>query len=347
MPLMAESTHLFVTADDRTGALEIGGVIANEDFSVPVGPNALGTRCRVVDLGSRHLSAEAAFERTRIAHTASAQHRCHKMDSGMRGRWPHEVRALVELGYEVAVVPSYPDAGRRCTNGVVYINDVPVLESSFGADPLSAPVSNKPIEVLDDAGCLSNAIAVWDASDNQELRAAIARCREEQRVLVGPTGAIEIYARTVFPKLCPRAIELTPPVLIVCGSLNQVSRSQLQELELPLHSPSDELNDASDVVVLATQVPDVSVTLEQAQDMARTLALIVQGVSSRFQTLVVIGGDTAAALVRDSTLEVLGCVDTGIPISRFNDRLLVTKGGAIGDQNTLVKLCKAFLRGNG
>ena len=85
------------------------------------------------------------------------------MDAGLRGNWPHEIHALVELGYRVAVVPSFPDAGRRCKDGIVYIQDVPVLESPFGADPLTAPCSSRPMEVLEEANCIFDEVVVWDA----------------------------------------------------------------------------------------------------------------------------------------------------------------------------------------
>ena len=56
------------------------------------------------------------------------------------------------------------------------------------------------------------------------------------------------------------------------------------------------------------------------------------------RTLFVIGGDTAGAIVGDETLDVLGTVAPGIPISRFRDGLLVTKGGGIGTPDILVNL---------
>ena len=55
-------------------------------------------------------------------------------------------------------------------------------------------------------------------------------------------------------------------------------------------------------------------------------------------TLCILGGDTAAAVVGDATLEVLGTVDTAVPIARLRDGYLVTKGGGIGRPDTLAKL---------
>lgn len=330
--------ELFVTADDRTGALEIGGIVANDDFSVPVGVSAATGKCCVVDIASRHVAPETAYKRMREAHSTEAKHRCHKMDAGMRGRWPHEVRALVDMGHRIAVVPSFPDAGRRCKDGVVYIFDEPVLDSPFGSDPLSAPCSNKPIEVLEDADCLTDAIEVWDANDNDDLQAAVKRCREEGRILVGPTGAVGAYAQTVFPHVAPISVELETPILIVCGSLNKTSRRQLRRLGEPIHSIDEDLPEFAGVAVWATEIPNAPIDIEHAENTARQIAKRVHEIRSCVSTLLIIGGDTAAAFVGDATLHALGCVAPGIPVSRFEDQILITKGGGIGEPDILERL---------
>ena len=327
--------ELLVTADDRTGALEIGGVIAGPDFSIPVGPEAKSDICCVVDTCTRHLPPEDAKRITYEKHLLEARFHCHKMDSGLRGNWPHEIEALNELGYSVALVPSYPDAGRRCDGGTVYIQDVPVLQSPFGQDPLTAPCSSRPDEVMEEAGCSLKDTVIWDANDNTELKKAISRCREENRVLVGPTGAIGSYAETIFPDLKTQVQQIETPVLIVCGSLNSLSRKQISNLTCPVFGVSDIL-DVEEVAILETSFRSGPVSSVEAAETAQAIAKKVRGV--QYQTLFVIGGDTAGAIVGNRTLEVLGTVDTGIPIAKLDDYYLVTKGGGIGDENTLVKL---------
>ncbi len=334
--------RLFVTADDRTGALEIGGVMANPAFSVPVGPHARKGRCVVVDTASRHLTPTAAADAVTGAHLRDAEFRCHKMDSGLRGNWPFEVQALNALGYPVAIVPSFPDAGRRCRDGVVYIQDVPVLESPFGNDPLTAPISSRPMEILEATSCHRGDVVVWDADNNDELRLAIRRCRAENRILVGPTGAVGAYGETVFPGLRRARIPLVPPVLIVCGSLNAVSREQLDQLDCPRFGLTDD-NDLLDVAVMQTPLPDEAISRLQAAATAKQVAERTVKLLDGLGTLLVIGGDTAAAIVGDETLDVLGTVATGIPIARYRDGLLVTKGGGIGTSLTLRRLLEGVL----
>ena len=339
---------LFITSDDRTGALEIAGTVANERFSVPCGPYADNDHCCVVDIASRHLDPEAAVRQAATAHARRARHRCHKIDSGLRGNWPFEVRGLLQLGHGVAVVPSFPDAGRRCVDGVVYVDGVPVLESPFGRDPLTAPLSSRPMEILEATDCADGDVVVWDANDNAELQAAARRCRDEGRAMVGPSGAVAAYAATVFPERAAREVPVVPPVLVLCGSLNAMSREQIERLRVPVLTLTDDLQlppAARDAItVVATPIPPGAITTREAEQVAKAIAACAHGAIDTGYgggTLFVLGGDTAAAVVGDATLEVLGTIDTAVPIARFRDGFLVTKGGGIGRPDTLAKLFSA------
>lgn len=333
-----ETRILFITADDRTGSLEIGGIIAAEESPVPVGPAADDRRCSVVDLVSRHIEPERAFLRVLEAHQRSATYRSHKMDAGLRGNWPYEIHALVELGYRVAVVPSFPDAGRRCKDGIVYIQDVPVLDSPFGTDPLTAPCSSKPIEVLEEANCVFNEVVIWDANDNAELHRATRRSLDENRVVVGPSGAVGSYAAHVLGEAKPASIQLSQPMLIVCGSLNATSRNQLDRLDCIRLQLGESIPEYDDVRIIATPMPEGDITNAMAEAMAQQIAKTLHDTQVDIATLVIVGGDTVAACVGDQTLQVIGTVEAGIPVSTYQGGLLVTKGGGIGTAESLRKI---------
>ena len=68
------------------------------------------------------------------------------MDSGLRGNWAQEVAALLGAGHRVGVIASYPDAGRRCRGGTVYVHGVPVAEGPLGRDPRNPLPSSRPEE---------------------------------------------------------------------------------------------------------------------------------------------------------------------------------------------------------
>lgn len=96
----------------------------------------------------------------------------------------------------------------------------------------------------------------------------------------------------------------------------------------------------ADISVFATDLPDHEVKLPAARDIAMRTAGFVreQLASERFATLLMIGGDTTAPLLGDETVVVKGTVDTGIPVSLFRNIDLVTKGGGIGQTDTLMRL---------
>lgn len=336
--LDADHRLLLVTADDRTGALEIGGVLASTSRSVAVGPNADDPIQCVVDIESRHSATSIAYTRMIDVHQRGAKFHCHKMDSGLRGNWPHEVKALVDLGYKVAVVPSYPDAGRRCDKGIVYIDDVPLLDSPFGNDPFSAPCSSSPVKVLESRGCMCKQIVVWDANTNRELKDSVKRCLREDRVLVGPTGAIEVFAREIYPTTEPACIRLHKPILIACGSLNETSRRQLDLLDVPELEWGAPAESYGPVGTISTPMVSNTVSTSAAAEMATAFTAAITRFERVTNTLVIIGGDTVASYLGDGTVNVIGTADTGIPVTQLESRLLVTKGGGIGKPDTLKKL---------
>ena len=343
---------VLVTADDRTGALETGGACADLGFKTRLvrAPSA-GDDCAVVDLDCRHVAPAEARRRVAEAHSSKAWLRCHKMDSGLRGNWAHEVAALVEAGHRVGLLASFPDAGRRCHDGTVFIHDVPVAESAFGRDPLNRLTSSRPADYLVAAGSAAalekGELVVCDANTNDELHRAARRCRDEGRMLVGTTGGLGAYVATAGrapPDSLWRRRALPRPALIVCGSLHPLSRAQIAALPYAtanLDAADDALAalaSGSDAV-LATASRATAIDAAEAErtaaDVARTTWRILK--ASQAPTLIVLGGDTAAAILGQREMLILGNVDVGVPLAMSESEKLhvVTKGGGIGTPETL------------
>ena len=358
---------LLLTADDRTGALETGGACADLGFEARFlsdvggmgafasGETTSSARCAIMDLNTRHCSPAQARERMAATLALPARPHCHKMDSGLRGNWHHEVAALIEAGRRVGLLASFPAAGRRCRHGTVYIDDVPVAESAFGSDPRNRLISSRPADFLAAAGCAqalqTEDIVVLDANDDHELRAAAARCHAEGRTLIGTTGGIGAYAAQL-PSAAPaadswRSYALKRPALIVCGSLHPLSRTQIAALDcvrLPLHRyrQAARILAAGADATLATNDQTDAVDDAAADATAVALADAVRHclATGHVATLVVLGGDTAAAVLGERELSVLGSLDVGVPLCRDDAAALeiVTKGGGIGTPETLARL---------
>lgn len=376
---------LLLTADDRTGALEAGGAIADLGWAVrflPLGRNDAPSEqeaapqagrqndetpnrhptCRVLDLASRHCDAAEARRRVVESLGVDARYRCHKMDSGLRGNWAHDVAAFVAAGHRVAVVPSFPDAGRRCVGGTMFIHDQPVAESAFGRDPRNRLPSSRPADYLAAAGCAEalarGHITIPEAGDNAELQAAGQRALAERRLLVGTTGGIGAYVAALAAAQ-PRQKPLPPlprPALVVCGSLHPLSRQQAAALPAQQVMADEQLPAVAALargedVVLTTRERR-SISDADAEAMAGRLAATTRRwlAASGAPTLIVLGGDTAEAILGDTPLAIRGSVDVGVPLcapagggSRDEGGgtiapTVVTKGGGIGAPDTLIKL---------
>ena len=363
---------LLISADDRTGALEAGGACADLGFDARFVPDIdamnahadgeapSASRCAILDLNTRHCSPAQAQERMLATLAVDARFRCHKMDSGLRGNWMHEVAAALTAGHRVGLLASFPAAGRRCDGGVVTIDDVPVADSAFGRDPRNRLFSSRPADYLKAVGCgekLRNGdLVVLNANDDDELHAAARRCREEGRTLVGTTGGIAAYVanlpRTDVSLPSPasarwRRYRLRRPALVVCGSLHPLSRAQVAALDCATVLPHQSqyarttLAAGNDVVLKTAENPD-AIDDAAADAMAATLAAATwQCVGAGdAATLILLGGDSAAAVLGDRLLSVLGTVDVGVPLCRDETTglAIVTKGGGIGQPGTLQEL---------
>jgi uncharacterized protein YgbK (DUF1537 family) len=402
---VSTTPDLLVAADDRTGALEVGGVCADAGWGpvdVAVGLGGTGTsRIRVVDLATRHLGPDAAAEQVRAVADEPSRRVAHKIDSTLRGNWAHELTARLErAATRVLLVPAFPAVGRTCTAGVVDEHGRPVGESPAGRDARSPVGSSRPSEHLRLAGAMSVAevslggglsewiitgdgIAVCDAATDADL-AAIGRIwagvADQNIVFAGTAGSIGAAACALVglaglvgvngvEPAAPGRLEggLTSPVrplplpaLVVCGSLHPAARVQVAEL-VARGAVVIELDDedggrdpgvvvgprwpsSADVVVLVSKPPtSLPVGSDEAEVMATRLGecareLVAGGVVA---TIVVVGGDTAAAVLGNTTMSVGGTVAAGMPWCRsaaVDGVLVVTKSGGFGSRRTLTDL---------
>ena len=308
------------------------------------GAEPSGAECTVVDLASRHLSPSEA--RARAA--SAPAHALHKIDSTLRGSWAHEIVGRQQShAIRVVVAAAFPAAGRVCVDGVVYVDGVPVAEGAAATDARSLVHSSRPADYLRDAGASAvdavtpSTLAEWletggvrcavcDAATDADLD-VIARAwsGHSDVMLAGTAAVIAAAAHAVLqpagPPPEPPACD--PPALVVCGSLHPMALAQAATAEAAgitvLRPPSTERDDAEAI----------------ASALGDTARAAIQ--SGRFATVVVVGGDTAAAVLGDRVVLVGGTVAPGVAWScAWGDDgpLLLTKPGGFGTPSTIVDL---------
>lgn len=346
-----------MAADDRTGALETAAALADRGANggagvrVSVWPQGVPEpdEVSVTDLVSRHLDPEQAAERA--TSLPRMQIPVHKIDSTLRGNWAAEVVARHHAtGSPVLMVPALPLLGRTCVNGLVCAHGVAVAELD---DPRGRPFSSRPAKHLAAAGVTAHAarscfeveqwlaepsgIAVADAATSDDVQDIVLAWARATDVLLA--GTSEVIARGFssvhgFDRVRPPRFELRPPVLLVVGSVNPVARRQADVVAAV---------DRPDVTLLVTPSPtDGPVTEADATAAAEKLADDVRAVTQRQEvgTIVVVGGDTAAALLGTATVCVHGSVAPGTAWIESPDfeQPIVTRAGGFGDERALLDL---------
>lgn len=372
---MSAAPSLHVLADDRTGALETAGLCADRGCGPVVvdvlgGPAAAGRGpVRVTDLDTRHRSPaeiEARVGAALGAHddASGGAAGAHKIDSSLRGNWARELVARRRRASHVVVVAALPGLGRTCRGGVVLVDGVPVAEGPAGRDPRSPVRWSEPWRHLvaagarpDDVATVGHAdgLATWldgdggfavcDAATGEDLDAfaavwARAVTRPVTRpvnpsppVLAGTAAAVAAAAAAWCGSgVTPPPAPLAPPVVVVCGSLHPAARGQLAAVDgLPgievIASP-----------VVAGPVDPASAGAAAAHLAARAWATVA---AREVATLVVLGGDTAAAVLGDRPVTVHGTVAPGTPWCRIDGLTVVTRSGGFGDEVALARLLSA------
>ena len=314
-----------VAADDRTGAFEVAAVFAQVVGPVTVTVDEPVDGPCVVDIGSR---AKSVADAARVAAEIDASPSswvAHKIDSTLRGNWAAELLARQRAtGRRIVVLPGWPELGRTCVGGVVYVDGVAignVRDLLAGAD------------LLADAGELrewllgERMIAVCDVPNSDAMHAAAAVLAAHDVLLAGPAGPLgSAFAARHAGPVAPNAVNIVDPVLVVCGSANPVSREQLRRLRAT----------RPDVAVLATSVPNGDLHHRAVLELVAQARMRVPELQSK--TLVIVGGDTAAAWLGDAPQLVSGFAAPGMPYIRIGDTLVITKAGGFGGPDALVDL---------
>ncbi|MDP2290747.1 MAG: four-carbon acid sugar kinase family protein [Actinomycetota bacterium] len=319
-----------VAADDRTGAFEVAALFAAVVGPVMVATDATVEGSLVVDLGSRGVDADSAAARAGGIDATPARWTAHKIDSTLRGNWAVELEARrLATGRRVVVLAGWPEMGRACLGGVVHVHGAPIGSVH---DHLAHGTLVPHAAALREWLHGRDEVALCDVPDHAAMYALAAVLADAPDVLVaGPAGPLgAAFAARGAGAHRPRAVAtVRSPMLVVCGSANAVSREQVARLAAV----------APHLEILAAPETEGSLHPHVARELAahaRTRAAELQPA-----TIVVIGGDTAAAFLGDAPRLVGGSVAPGMPWSLDEyggGPLVITKAGGFGDADTLVRL---------
>jgi 4-hydroxythreonine-4-phosphate dehydrogenase len=187
-------------------------------------------------------------------------------------------------------------------------------------------------------------IVVADATTDDDLdRHAAHVAAHPEVVLVGPAAVVTALARRVrtgadHPRASPGAPLAGGNVLVVSASQHPSAMAQFAALR--------ELGDARVTVVRPPADADPSdpdgVLAALAAEAHRRLAT-----DASIATVVVVGGDTAAAVLGAAAVTVHGTLGVGIALGRTvlggREVRLVTKPGGFGGAGTLVDVLEGLI----
>jgi len=366
--------QVLVLADDTTGALEVGALLAASGLrtAVTLEADLEGLEryaALVVDAATRHLEAVAARQRIRdLAAKAGGlgiQHVYLKTDSTLRGPIGAQFEALLDVWPErpLVYVPAYPAMGRQVVAGRLLVDGRALDETAFAGDPRE-PARESRIPRLLEAGCRARVVNVSCAEQLERLLgddvestvllcdgtregdlAAIAEvvARSARPCLAAGAGG---FARYWMDKLATRR-DATPARhvarrwLVINGSLHPCSRQQIARCGLPrIRAEAGARQEFAWAVLDVAEQPAAD-PAAMAQRIAGEARRIVEG--SAVDGLVVFGGDTVRAVMEAlgaRLIEPAGELLAGVPISRIPAAglALVSKAGGFGPPDVVAQI---------
>ena len=400
------NAKLLIVADDFTGGLDTGVQFARQGVSTRVVVNPSGAwtetdaEVLVAVQETRHLPPrdawDAVFRVVSEGRKAGIPCVYKKTDSALRGNIGAELGAALAASGAALLpfLPAFPRMRRTTVAGRHYIDGVPVSQSVFGRDPFN-PVQEDDVPTLvaaqtdapvwnaaPDGIAPGRGICVVDAESDADLERAGQK--------LAALGALTVSAGCAgFAAFLPRLLGLCtgePPALpdlgdgltVVCGSVNPITRRQLDwaeahgftrvrltpEEKLEAESPAApdlpgrwRILDANDVD--PNQAPTLAYARARGWDLDEIRRRITASLAARLAllapddtgALLITGGDTLlACLTRlgGLTLEPLLELFPGVVLSRFTAggqvRFVISKSGGFGEETLLTDL-RALIEG--
>ncbi|WP_081844064.1 four-carbon acid sugar kinase family protein [[Clostridium] aminophilum] len=252
---------LIVLADDLTGALDTGiqfakssdGTLVALDCDVCWDDVSAEKEVLVIDTESRHIAPQEAYQRVKHlsekAKNAGIPFIYKKTDSALRGHVGSELAAVLDATGEKQLhfIPAFPRTKRVTVHGIQYIDGIPVADSVFGSDPFNPVRHSSVMDVLAEETNLrthsisceedsseEEGILIYDAENDEDIQKRAGELKKKDRlhVMAGCAG---------FAAVLPELLDLHrgnaknriehKPMLVVCGSVNPITVTQLDDAE--------------------------------------------------------------------------------------------------------------------
>jgi D-threonate/D-erythronate kinase len=234
---------------------------------------------------------------------------------------------------------------------------------SLGVEDLTDPSTVR--QALEDARCV-----VADAVRDEDLEALVRAVPDPSKVLWAGSAGLALAFGGVYPGPHAGTTPVAPvpvhKVLVVVGSLSGVARGQLRSLAEEYGCQAVAVGGRSGTVEEALGAARAALSgggcaavhsaeergASDAGEIVGALAGVVAGLSEDglFDALVLTGGETAVVVARRLGavgIRLEGEVEPGIPVGTLigpGAYRVVTKAGAFGEQDTLIRAVKTLLK---
>ena len=331
---------LAIIADDLTGALDAAAPLSSGgDVVVATLPEAVGRAlaigARVVSVSTRSREIPADLAKLRVAQIDAAlpktMLRFKKVDSRLKGNIAAELAALRP---PFLVMPAIPEFDRIVEGGML---------SGFGID--------RPINVAAAIG--QGGAVISDTKTLDDMVNALAEIPQTPSpTLVGARGLAQALAEVWGLDQPPRP-EWHAPICFAIGSTDPITLQQIKVLRAR-HPDLTYVAAPGGVVPAPRGAAEITLlqiipgTTAPHDDVGRTFAATAAPYLRRARTLVLSGGATAEALLdalEIDLLHVTGEALPGMPFSRAEGQVIVTKSGGFGRHDALAFLAEMALAG--
>ncbi|MGL9749381.1 four-carbon acid sugar kinase family protein [Enterococcus sp. DIV0170] len=251
---------LLVIADDFTGALDTGVQFSKQGISTLVSTNTeINTNevdedieVLVIDTESRYLSNDEAYKIIHDLIVSAKKMKIpfiyKKVDSALRGNISAEIKAVLDASQTTAIpfLPAYPEMNRVLINGDLYIDQVLVSQSVFAKDPYEPVIESNVLRRLKKEANIEGqliknqllpdilkGVLVFDAERDEDLekQATLLEKANLLSISIGCAGFAKVLATKLFSKVESHEYSLKKPLVVICGSVNPVTRKQVDYIE--------------------------------------------------------------------------------------------------------------------